>query len=273
MTMFHRLLLLGAVCWLVNGVLTCSREELTLTAEVPSYYTCRLPADYDSTGECPLVIALHGRDQDEGQMTALWDQQFFYDPNFILLSIRAPFRAKNGYAWMSENASNPTSDPYAVVRASAKVSAERILQTLDDFSEQYGVDDVEIYLMGFAQGAQTAFYTAFKHPDVFAGIASEGGNVDSILNPPKTLGKAGYLDIYMSVGREENPDFLDAVEQTADRFARLGSEIDFYVHDGGHVITWQSCRRMQNTFMLSNSDAPEDNFSGSSGGGLQTDDE
>jgi predicted esterase len=270
--MFRKLVLFAVLTWVAFTAGTCSHEELSLSAEVPSSYLVRLPADYDSTQDYPVVIALHGRDQDESQMIRLWDEGFFSDPNFILLAVRAPFKSKNGYAWISENAVNTTSDPDAVLRASARVADDRILEVLDDASDQYNVEDVEIYLLGFAQGATLAFYSAFKHPDVFAGVASESGNLDSILNPPRTLKAAKYLDIYLSVGRDEAPGNVAAVRRTGELFLKLDANIDLNVHDGGRALTWQSCRHMQNLFSLSNSDAPEDNFSGSpNAGGFPSD--
>jgi predicted esterase len=201
-------------------------------------------------------------------MTKLWDDGSFYDPNFILLSIRAPFRTKNGYGWISENAANPTGDPDAVRRASARLGDERIIAAIDSFGDEYSVDDVETYVLGFAQAAPLAFYSAFKHPDVFAGVAVESGNLDSILNPPKSLRQAQYLDFYLSVGRDEDTNLVKSVRNTGEVLSGLGADVDVNVHDGGRVITWQSCRRMQNTFDLSNGEAPEDNFNAPGGGGL-----
>ena len=50
-----------------------------------------------------------------------------------------------------------------------------MLKTLETVRAAYSVDDQNIFLAGFSQGAYLAFWTGFRHPGVFRGTVSIAG--------------------------------------------------------------------------------------------------
>ena len=66
------------------------------------------------------------------------------------------------------------------------------------------------------------------------------------------------MEVYLAVGREEDPRVIKAMRNTESLLADAGARVMLYIHDRGHVITDVSCRKMQNFFALSLEDAPED---------------
>lgn len=254
----------------MGGVLLtgCARSpELSLPPETEPEVIFRLPADYDSTAEYPLVIALHDAGADEEQAVRLWDAGYYFEPNFILLAIRAPFRYKTGYSWVSEE--RPSAQ-----RAAARTGDERILDVLADFSEKYGIDEVETYLLGVGAAAPQAFYTVLHHPEVFAGVAAISGGPDTLLTPFKMLRKpARYLEFYLAAGREQPAGTVGLVRRTADVLAAAGAEIDLYLYDGSGPAPFPVYRRLQNSFSLSDGEVPEQEFSARPSSRLQSGEE
>jgi phospholipase/carboxylesterase len=271
--MIRRLLPILILVPLAVGLISCPSRDPRLEPDAPASYVVRLPPDYDSTLIYPLVIALHAHGQDETQPIKFWDDGYFYDPDFILLSIRAPFQARSGYSWVSEAAGAP-SDPVQLRRASALAGEERILDILDEVLDQYAADEDEVYLLGYYQGALPAFYTALRHPDLFGGVAAEGGILDTLVNPPRTLKGAQYLDIYLSVGRDEGPSVVQGVSRVRDMLARAGATVRLNVHPGGNAVSYQSCRAMEDFYSISASEAPEGSAAGEPApSGLESPDE
>jgi phospholipase/carboxylesterase len=229
--------------------------EINLEPEVPVKYDYRIPEDYNPAEPPPLVIALHGHDQSEAQAIAIWDEHIYFEPDFILLAIRGPFKAQNGYAWVVE--SDTTLKGVRQRRkASALVSEKRIFDVLDEFKKKYKFEEELIYLLGFSQGAMMALHVGLKNPDVFTGIAAESGGYDTLLLPVNVLKDIGAMDIYLAAGREER--LTEAMRNDEAILTNAGARVMLYIHEGGHVITVGSCRRMQNFFELSLEKAPED---------------
>jgi phospholipase/carboxylesterase len=233
------------------------KSDLGLKPEVKSYYEVRIPKDYDPAEPIPLVIALHGHGQNETQITSLWDNGIYYEPDFILLSIRGPFQAKDGYAWVVKS-DTLLEDWNARRKASAQVCEKRIFDILDEFGERNTYDEDLIYLAGFSQGAMMALYIGLNNPDIFAGISAESGAYDTLMLPKTVLEDIEGIEVYLAAGREEDSRVIKAMRNTESLLSDAGARVMLYIHDGGHVITDVSCRKMQNFFALSLEDAPEE---------------
>jgi len=228
--------------------------EINLEPEVPVHYEYRIPQDYNPAEPPPLVIALHGHNQSETQALSIWDDGIYFEPDFILLSIRAPFQAKDGYAWVVESDTS-LKGAHQRRKASALVCERRIFDVLDEFKKKYKFEEELIYLIGFSQGAMMALHVGLKNPDVFAGISAESGGYDTLLLPVNALKDIGAMDIYLAAGREER--LTEDMRNDEAILTNAGARVMLYIHQGGHIITVGSCRRMQNFLELSLEKAPE----------------
>lgn len=233
------------------------KDHLGIKPEVKPYYEVRMPKDYDPDEPPPLVIALHGHGQDETQITSLWDNRVYYEPDFILLSIRGPFQAKDDYAWVVES-DTLLEDWIARRKASAQVCEKRIFDILDEFGENNTFDEDLIYLAGFSQGAMMALHIGLNNPDIFAGISAQSGAYDTLMLPVTALEDIEGMEVYLAAGREEDSRLIKAMKITESLLSGAGARVMLYIYEGGHVITDVSCRKMQNFFALSLEDAPEE---------------
>lgn len=230
--------------------------EIKLEPEVPSKYVYRFPSEYDPNEPPPLVIALHGHNQAENQATKLWDEGFFYEPDFILVSVRGPFQGKDGYEWFSQN-KTLISNPVQRGIASAPTCEEIVIKALAEFKEEKNIEPDLIYLLGFSQGATMALYIGLKNPDIFDGIAAISGNMDTFLLSASKIKDIEDMDIFLALGRGEGPRAVEAIKVTKSLLEQSGANVRLYLHDEGHVINASSCRAMQNFLSLSFEEAPE----------------
>jgi phospholipase/carboxylesterase len=221
---------------------------------VPVHYEYRIPEDYNPAEPPPLVIALHGHDDSEAQPLAVWDDHVYFEPDFILLAIRGPFKAQHEYAWVVES-DTTLKGARQRRKASTRVSEKRIFDVLEEFKKKYKFEEKLIYLIGYSQGSMMALHVGLKNPDVFAGIAGESGAYDTLLLPVKDLKDIEGMDIYLAAGREER--LTQAMRNTEALLTKAGARVMLYIHEGGHIITVSSCRKMQNFFELSLGKAPE----------------
>ncbi len=253
-------ILLAAGLAVFTGCGDRGESRVRFDPEVPAHYAFRLPADYDSEEEYPLVIALHGHDMDESQPLCLWNEGFFYEPDFILLSVRAPFKGDDGFAWFKQKDDTLDIDPVARRKASVWAAETRILEILAEFEEDYRIDPDWRFLIGFSQGANLAFYVGLRNADIFQGVAGFSGHLDTFLLPPRQLGDIEEMEVFIALGRGEGVRAVEAVRNDKELLSKAGAEVRLYLYEGGHVTTASSCRAMQNFFDLALSRAPEDDF-------------
>ena len=231
--------------------------EVKLEPEVPLQYEVRFPQDMDEEGTPSIVVALHGHNRDEKEATQLWDEGFFYEPDFILLSVRGPFKGTEGYEWFSQ-VDSLASDPIKRRRASAPTSEDRILDAINEFATKQNIEPGLIYLLGFSQGATMALDIGLRNPEIFDGIAAIAGNIDTFLLSEAKIKDIEDMDIFLAIGRGEGPRAVEAMEGTKDLLAGAGARVRLYLHDEGHTINARSCRAMQNFLELTYTEAPED---------------
>ncbi|MEO0102847.1 MAG: hypothetical protein ABIK81_04005 [candidate division WOR-3 bacterium] len=234
-------------------------KNIKLAPEVPIVYDQRLPKNYNPDKSYPLLIILHGYLSDEKKGPMVWDEGFFYEPNFILLSVRAPFKKKRGgFTWITESESLRCNLGLRR-KLSARVSEERVLDVYHIFQEKYKIDINSVFLCGFSQGAEPALFVGLRHPEIFAGVALMSGKMDiSLFSDMELKGLAGKK--FFLVGEEENPKLNNALREIRDRLSALGADVRFYAFPGGHILTGRKCRMMQNFFGLCEERAPEDDL-------------
>jgi len=254
------------------GLIRCgSREEFNVEPfepEVAKYYTVRIPEDYDPDEPYPLLIGLHGRGQDETQVTRMWDEGLFYMPDFILVSVRGPFRTSDGYCWIRyDSDTEPTKEVYV---ASALACEQLVFEVLEEVEQEYAVDPDFRTILGISEGASAAYFTALHEPEFFSGIADLGGRVPECLLPRISAQDAADLIVFIGMGKREPEPALNTARTRAEMLRRAGAEVQLNLHEEGHVLKARQVRAMENLFELGLGDAPVDDYMYDSDGEPET---
>jgi predicted esterase len=216
----------------------------------------RRPAGQGAGEPKRLLVALHGHDQTEAQFVDLWNGQFFFEPSFILATIRAPFKAANGYSWFLEGSHPELSAAERRLR-SAATDEERVMAAIDSLVEQFGIDEDQVYIAGASQGAGIACHLATEYPDYFAGVALIVGNMDESLREGEKLPDLEEMPVFLAVGTGEGPAIVTSVRKTEQKLVQAGGDVRLFEFPEGHVITAPLIRAMQNHLGLTVDYAPE----------------
>ncbi len=243
-------------CLAVVG-LDCGGTEVPQVEPETEYKVeFRVPARHDRSVPAPLLVALHGHEQNEKQGVGLWDRRFFSDADFILASVRGPFEADQGYAWFTQ--SREVSDEWRVrEKRSVKAIEDRVLDAVAEAEDSFAIDPDAIYVMGFSQGAGAAFCVGLRNPDVFAGVAAIAGNLDTAIVDIGRLDEVDDMAAFIALGREEGTRAVEAVQSASAALRELGMDTDLYLHDGGHVITPEIVHEMQDFLGLGTASTPD----------------
>jgi poly(3-hydroxybutyrate) depolymerase len=127
-----------------------------------------LPSDYSKDKNYPLVIALHGSNNDGPQfydITRLWEVA--EERKFIVLFPTA-LRSKNAYEAWNFYSHTP--------KDNGNDDESFLLGLIRLYTEEKGADKSRVYLTGFSNGGGMTNWMAMNHPEVFAAVMPYSGS-------------------------------------------------------------------------------------------------
>ena len=120
------------------------------------------------------------------------------------------------------------------------------VQALADFVEAlpdtYNADPEKIIVLGFSQGAATAFATAVSQPELFKGVASLVGfipELDDVLISSKPLKK---LSVFMTAGDQDDRIPVQIANRSRDIVQSAGADLRWEMYSVGHKLNSQGMR-------------------------------
>ena len=164
-----------------------------------------LPSDYDPLKSYPLVMMLHGSNNDGPQMydiSRLWEVA--EQRKFIVLfptSMRSEkkYNAWNFYWHTPEDNGNP--DPVFLV------------ELIERYIKDYSIDQSRIYLSGFSNGGGMANYMAMNYPEIFAAVMPYSGAMKNESYFPELKEGRPYMPIWVNRGSlEYKPETLSVIK-------------------------------------------------------------
>lgn len=188
-------------------------------------------------GPHPTVVMLHGR---SGNEDAMWVFSQALPEEWL---IAAPRGIKpdpdGGYAWHPRQRDEwPALDKFN--EAVADVTA--FVETLP---RVYGADQNRVYLMGFSQGAATAYATAIAHRGLVKGIAGLVGFLPVGCDAAVEVKALEGLHIFMAVGRKDPFIPHQRTQVCAQTLRAAGTKLTYREYDAGHRLNAQGMRDLK----------------------------
>jgi len=153
-------------------------------------YTLFAPYHYTPDYAYPLVVWLHGPDDDERQLCRVMPHISLQ--NYVAVGPRGccpsdPGHA--GYQW------HQTEDE---VRA----AEQRVLESIDIACDKYNVAEDRVFLAGYQCGGTMALRIGLRHPRLYAGVICIGGAFPKGPAPIPHLRSARTLPMLIAQGQE-----------------------------------------------------------------------
>lgn len=191
----------------------------------------------DTPGPHPSVVMLHGR---SGNEDVMWIFARLVPDNWLILSPRGLKEdPAGGYAWHPRHRDEW---PSATMFSEAVSSVVTFIEALPDL---YAADPERIYLMGFSQGAATAYATAMSHPGLVQGIAGLVGFVPVESNAAVETRALKGLPIFMAVGKEDTLIPFKRTQSCAQTLRMAGADLDYHEYETGHRLNAQGMRDLR----------------------------
>jgi phospholipase/carboxylesterase len=189
---------MNRIQYFVEDELSSSLLSLATETELPSEpasdaessHCIFTPLHYERNYAYPLIVWLHGPNDDEEQVTQVMPLVSLR--NYVGVGPRGTLAATglaDGYSWSQ----NERHIMLAEQRVMAAVAAAR---------RWLNIAPARIYLAGYGCGGTMAFRIALNQPQAFAGVLSLGGAFPTTLRPLCQLHAARRLKILLISGRD-----------------------------------------------------------------------
>jgi phospholipase/carboxylesterase len=195
-------------------------------------FSATAPYSGHQSSNIPLLVFLHGRGSDEQDLLGLTPS---FDPRFLAVSIRAPYRfPQGGYTWFD------LGDQGGVNIDQVLESADALLLTLDDIQKKHPIDPHRIFLFGFSMGAMMAFLLSLRYPDRFQGVVAHSGLLLLQEHFPYEKERLAGLKLFIAHGTED-PIVPIHFGRTAQQwFAKTGAQLTYREYPIPHSISDES---------------------------------
>ena len=174
------------------------------------------------------IVMLHGRSGDEDVM---WIFAKALPEDWLIVAPRGIKRDPvGGYDWRPREQDEwPTLGQFD----EAVTAVVRFIHALPHL---YDADPNHIYLMGFSQGAATAYAIAMRHPGLVQGIAGLVGFIPTHCDSALDESPLVDLPIFMAVGKRDPLIPAERAAGCAQTLIMAGTQLEYHEYDTGHKL-------------------------------------
>ena len=191
----------------------------------------------EGDGSFPTVVMLHGR---AGTEDVMWVFANTIPKEWLVVSPRG-IRSDpdGGFDWRPRG-----QDEWPPLSAfdEAVTAVTRFIHALPTL---YNAAPSQIYLMGFSQGAATAYATAMQQPGLVQGIAGLVGFVPGECGKMVETAVLRDLPIFMAVGTEDETIPYALSQQCAETLRGAGATLTVGEYETGHKLNGQGIRDLR----------------------------
>jgi phospholipase/carboxylesterase len=193
-----------------------------------SPYALFAPLHYERNYAYPLLIWLHGADDDESQLKRIMPLVSLR--NYVAVAPRGtlattrPDRTRPTYTW-------------GQTAADVGLAEQRVFDSLSQIQQRFHIHGSRIFLGGFDVGGTMAFRLAMSHPDDFAGVLSLSGAFPTGRTPLNRLNEVRRVPLLMACGSHSSKYPPERVCEDLRLFHAAGMDITVRQYPCGHEIS------------------------------------
>ncbi len=187
-------------------------------------------------GPHPTIVMLHGR---LGNEDVMWIFAQALPADWLVVAPRGLVEEEEGYSWHPRL---PDEWPCLYDLDKAVTAVTHFIHALP---KQYNADPHQIYLMGFSQGAATAYALAMKYPKLIQGVAGLVGFVPEACDAAIQIQALGKLPIFMAVGTEDPRIPYQRSQLCAQTLKEAGADLTYKEYATGHKLNAQGMKDLE----------------------------
>lgn len=183
----------------------------------------------------PAVIVLHGRGADEHDLIPLARQ---LPDELSIISLRAPKPLGPGFTWYDLDLSRGGLHASQPDDADFDRSLELLFASIAAATEVYDLDDTQIGLLGFSQGAILSLGALSQKPSILAWVVGLHGYLPARYDEDDLISAAG-IPVFLGAGAHDEVIPPTRGEDAAERLEAAGVPVTFRTYQIGHGTSAQ----------------------------------
>lgn len=194
----------------------------------PMIYELRRPAQLESGKTYPALFLMHGIGSNEQNMLPLVDE---LENKFFIFSIRGHLPQPPGYAFFTiEDYGKPH-------RSVFDEGVNKLTSFIDYACSQYPIDEQQVFLLGFSQGAILSMTLGLTLGQRIKGIVALSGYIPAFVKEEYNIKPVENLSIFISHGETDQVLPFDWGVANDEYFRKLGANVTFRTYPVGHTVS------------------------------------
>ncbi|MEH7383652.1 alpha/beta hydrolase-fold protein [Bacillus sp. JJ1533] len=199
----------------------------------PFVYELRNPSTIDPDRKYPALFLMHGMGSNEQDLLSLVKG---LENSFYIFSIRGPLAQPPGYAFFTiEGYGKPHREVF-------DQSIEQLKNFLDYASHTYPIDQENVYLLGFSQGAIVSMTLGLALGERIKGIVALSGYIPGFVKEEYEIQSVKNLSIFISHGEHDPVLPYQWGVESKEFFEKHGANVRFQSYPEGHTVSLQNYR-------------------------------
>ena len=186
-----------------------------------------------------MLVLLHGVGGNEQNLLSLSDS---FDDRFQTISARAPLTfAPGSYGWFQVQF---TPEP-VINAAQAEASRTQLIAFLERIVVQDTLDESQVFLVGFSQGAIIGASVALTRPDLVAGLVMLSGRILPEVKPLiASRTELEGVSVFVAHGHFDTKLPIHHAKASLETLERLGVRVRYREYEMGHEINPQEIQEV-----------------------------
>lgn len=185
----------------------------------------------------PTLILLHGYGSNEEDLFSFASE---LPDEYYIFSVRAPYDLQPfGHAWYAihfDADENKFSDD-----EQAKESRDIIISFVEQIKDKYPIDEKQITLIGFSQGAILSYATALSYPEKIARVVALSGYLnENILIENFRTKDNKHLQFFISHGTVDQVIPIDWARKAKPFIENMNLSVTYKEYPVGHGVAPQN---------------------------------
>lgn len=186
-----------------------------------------VPLHYEPNYAYPLLVWLHGPDDDQRQLQRLMPHISMR--NYAAVGVR-------GTVSRSAAATRPTYS-WSQADSNYHLAEQAVFESIQAALAKFHVAPERVFIGGFDCGGTMALRLALEHPDQFAGVLSLGGAFPHGHQALRRLHEARKLPVFLACGRDSQAYQPERISEDLRLLYSAGMSVALRLYPCGHEIT------------------------------------
>ena len=206
----------------------------------PMIYELRRPAQTEPGKTYPALFLMHGIGSNEQNMLSLVNG---LEDSFYIFSIRGHLPQPPGYAFF-------TIQGYGKPHREVFDEGIRKLTSFIDYAcGEYPLDESQLFLLGFSQGAILSMTLGLTLGSRIKGIIALSGYIPAFVKEEYMIQPVDNLSLFISHGEMDQVLPFDWGLANNEYFSSLGANVTFKTYKEGHTVSLDNHRDFMNWIM------------------------